>query len=495
MNTVIYLFNQEVQIVTGMPGKGNTTIKSVDKLLAPEGSIINGIVTDVENFTDFLRGIKNKYAIPSAGVTLVIGSSKFVGKNLDIPIMKDKETLNYIKREYTDMGRDAESVFGYIRMAGTERGMTKVYAEAIDPDFIGDYVTLFENAGIKLAGIYSSEGMLINYIAQKMLQEYKTFVMLVADAKNLATVVWVKGSYFYSNSVRSFHEKGTPEYAEDMGKSISKIMQFLQARQVEEKLHHVVIAGVEHEYVGMYQQAIRDVDNSLNVKPYRLAYEMQPYMFAISGLYGSTTKDNFLFQYQQYTKGLDKGKGGRSLIKDLIVPVAVLLVMLAIIAVLSIIKLGKQSELSKLESYNEDVMFDVLDYERYIVQNSALALKVRGTEGIAHNIITYPCGNTEVLDIIMKCAEGYAQIEYNQFSANAGSVSMTATSDNVEMINRFIKRLLEEKTFTKVDYTGYNYNAGNDNWNINVTCTLAESVGRPERAAIDKHNEAEGLGE
>lgn len=478
MSTVIYLYNQEVQIVTGTPGKKSTSIQSAIKVMAPEGSIINGIVTDVESFTEFLKTAKVTYNIPSSGVTLVLGSSKFVGKTLDMPLMKDSETTAYIRREYVDMGRGENSLIGYIRMNGSARNMSKVYAEEIDPDFIGDYCKIFENAGIKLGAIYSAESSLINYVSQKMSQEYPTFVMLVADAKTLITVLWIKGTFYYYNSVRSFHEKGTIEYAEDIGRSISKLLQFISTRQVDEKLKNVVIAGIEPDRIQMYQQAIRDVDSTLVVSPYKLAYDMQPYLMAISGLYSNGARENYYTVYQQYVKATAKKEKGDGFSKNLIVPGAILIVMLGIVVALMFVKYSKTRQLKSLEADLEAAQFDLIDYERYVVQNSKMQEQVDGTNDISENILTYPCGNTAVLDVIMKCADGYAQISYNQFSARGGSVTMTATATDVEMINQFIKRLMAEEIFTAVDYTGYTYHEASDSWNINVTCILSESAGR-----------------
>lgn len=479
MSTVIYLFNQEVQVVVGEAGKKSTTIKTAETVMAPEGSIINGIVTDVESFTEFLKGIKQKFSIPSNGVNLVIGSSKFIAKNLDIPTMKDNETLRYVEREYADMGRDEEALIGFIRMNGSEKGMSKIYAASIEPTFIEGYISIFEAAGIKLAGIYSSECGLVNYISQKMLQEYSTFVMLVADAKYLATVLFIKGTYYYSNSVRSFHERGTPEYAEDIGKSLSKLLQFLQARRVEENLQNVIIAGINPDNLQMYRQVVREIDPGLNVIPYKLAYEYQRYMFALSGLY-TGVKDNFLQHYQRYAKSKTGDKPGTALGKALLLPAALLVLLMAVVVVLNIVKYSKQAELNKILDYNEAAQFDVIEYERYAYQNAVLEAKVNSTRVVSDNLVTYPCGNTPVLEKIKKCALGYAEIEYNSFSASAGEVSMTAYSDEVEKINQFIKRLLEDDTFTQVNYTGYTYNDSTATWKINVTCVLAESVGKPE---------------
>ena len=45
MSTIVYLSNQQVQVVTGSPGKAKIRIEQSFEAQAPEGSIINGIVT------------------------------------------------------------------------------------------------------------------------------------------------------------------------------------------------------------------------------------------------------------------------------------------------------------------------------------------------------------------------------------------------------------------------------------------------------------------
>ena len=48
MNTVIYLSNQQIQVVVGSPGERKVVIEKSYTVDAPEGSIINGMIMEQE---------------------------------------------------------------------------------------------------------------------------------------------------------------------------------------------------------------------------------------------------------------------------------------------------------------------------------------------------------------------------------------------------------------------------------------------------------------
>ena len=88
MSTIVYLSNQQVQVVTGSPGKAKIRIEQSFEAQAPEGSIINGIVMDTEAFAEFMKEFFRMNKLPTKDVTLVVNSSKFVGKTIEMPAMK-----------------------------------------------------------------------------------------------------------------------------------------------------------------------------------------------------------------------------------------------------------------------------------------------------------------------------------------------------------------------------------------------------------------------
>ena len=97
---------------------------------------------------------------------------------------------------------------------------------------------------------------------------------------------------------------------------------------------------------------------------------------------------------------------------------------------------------------------------------------------VREDVATYPVATDDVISIIRVCAAGYASVEITGFNAEAGSLDLTAKAAEVDMIKEYIYRLMDEKIFSDVHYTGYHFDESTQLWNIDVTCTLAESAGR-----------------
>ena len=207
--------------------------------------------------------------------------------------------------------------------------------------------------------------------------------------------------------------------------------------------------------------------------------ETQKYLHAVSGLCSGGKTQNFLAQYKKAGKK-KKTAENANLISSLILLGSILAVMLVILITLGVTSSGKRKELEKLEEYNTNPMrqTDLMDYEYYLRRNGYLISQYNAINEIDNNIVTYPTGNSKVLDVLKSTAIGYADITYDSFDAESGVISMSAKAKNVEDINKFIKKLTEQKMFSNVDYTGYRYNEQQEMWDVHVTCTLAEAAGR-----------------
>lgn len=490
MSTVIYLANQNVQIIEGTGNGKNISVKNYISVEAPEGSIINGIIMDTDAFVDFLKETWAANKLSAKDVTLIINSKKFIGRKLELPPLNEKKTFDYIAREYAGMGREEEQVYSYIPISKTENKMLNVYVEGIEPDFIRDYIDIFNAAGLKLTKVYSDESSLITFCSKTAAKYNKTFVLLVADAMTLTTLLWVNGSFYYYNSTRCFHEVDTEEYAGDIARSISQLSQFMKANQIEYQLESIQIAGVNPDNKVMYVAAINELDLGASVDMFKFASgggavidpNLQQYLHAVAGLYENGKAENFLTQIQKNKKKISKEEEAhRQEVIGLLTPVIVALtVMVVLVVVLAAVKRDKAKQLAVLEEYNgnPEVMFSVSLFDSVATRNAFLTAQFNAIDDVEANVDTYPCGNSEIVSTIQECAVGYADVKISSFNAEVGTIEMIATASNVEDINKFIKKLTECDTFSNVNYTGYNYAEELDKWNIMVTCTLAESSGR-----------------
>lgn len=484
MSTVIYLANQQIRAVTGKAGQNKIAVSKCYVGDAPEGSIINGIIMDQESFVGFMKQFFQTNGLDTKDVTLVVNSSKFVGKTIEMPCMNDKKTLDFIEREFADIRRDETFIYGY-KQIQNDKKINKIYVEGIFPDFIKDYVDIFAEIGVKVKAIYSGESSLIRLTDMTLGKRYRTFILQIAEKMTITTLLWVNGSFYYFNSARCFHEQGTEDYAMDVARSVSQVRQFMQAHQIEYPLEAVVLAGIVPQHLPMYQGAIMQQGIQSPIVIFEssaissAALDIQFHLHAASGLVvdGNGKHQNFLLSLQ---RGRTEKKKNNGSLKWFFIIAATLAVMLIILAAAIFSRNTVKRKLKKAKEFNEDpvVLMDVARYKVLTERNNFLMSQYDAINKIESNLYTYPACNSKVTKIIDDCAAEYATISYESFYADKGVVEFTATSDTVDNINLFIKRLCEQNIFCNVDYTGYSYIESNDSWDIHVTVTLSESAGR-----------------
>jgi hypothetical protein len=438
---------------------------------------------DMEGFVEFMRELWDTYKLPNKDVYLVSNSTKFSGKTIEMPKLSDRKSMAYIEREFQDLNRDGTQTYGYITLKSKDIKTVKVYAESVPAELLKDYIDVFSEIGVKLKAIYSGESSLIWLVQSTIANACDTFVLEIADGMTLTTLLWSNGTFTYFNSMRCFHEQGTAEYAADIARSVSQIIQFMQANQIEQPLEAIYLAGIDIMNMTLYQNVINQhgilvpvsLFQTLNISANN--FDVQRSLHPLAGLYYAGKRQNFLIQYEK-TKG--KGDGEKKSYKEFIIVGSTLVLMLVILGVALTIKTVKKRELQELKDYNEspDTVFSVATFEALEYRNTFLTAQLSSIESLDENIITYPVCNTKVLNVIEKCAGDYAQISFKSLDADSGIISMTAESDTVDDINKFIRELSAQDIFSDVDYTGYTFQSESGLWNINVSCTLAESAGR-----------------
>lgn len=485
MSTIVYLSNQQVQVVTGSPGKTKLRIEQSCAAEAPEGSIINGIIMDADAFVEFMKEFWAANKLPVKDVILVINSSKFVGKIIEMPVMKMKKAYEFIEREFADMNRRENCLFSYQPLGPGTGKMIRVYVESVEPDFIREYLEIFHAAGIQVKSILSGESSLIGMTAMTIGRVHKNFSVIIADSNILTTVLWIDGSFYYFNSTRSFYEPETEEYAGDVARSVSRLTQFMQANQIEQRMECIVLAGIQKENLPLYQQSIEQMGILTRVELFEAStlsaaggVNIQKCIRPASGLASTDKYLNFLYLYSIMAKKKAEKEEQLGLdLKPAIISLAVILVLLS--AALTVM-LVKKSTLNQLNNYNEspEVLSKVAAYDMMLGKNTYLNAQYDAISDIDENIHTYPVGDSSIRKRIEDCAAGYAEVTFHSFDAAGGTIEMRASSGTVDDINRFIGRLLEQDIFNQVDYTGYAFNDATLNWDIHVTCTLAEAAGR-----------------
>lgn len=487
MSVSVYLSNQIVQIAVGTRGKKGT-LKQVFTTMAPEGSIINGIIMDAEALEAHIKRFWEANNIPKKDVYLVVNSNKIAGKKIEVPSLNGKKTLDFIKREFADMQReDEENTLAYTSIGMNKKTKVKLlYAEMAPKEQLREFMQIFAAMGISLKGIISGEGSIIGYAQDSLTKFAKTFILQIINGNLVSNVLFVDGIFSYYNSVRCFNEPGTPEYLDDLARSLNQLEQFMNAEKIQSRVEKIFVAGTDNNNLNAYNQVIREhgvdsnaelVNTGLSTNP-KLLHESQTALYAVSGLFDQGAESNFLTHFS--VKDDAEDKMDPQLKKYIISVIATLAVMLIGLGVAITFRLIQQSKYDKARSYNTSptVVMQSAEYDAAVAKRDAMLAKYNSIDTVVETIDSYPVCNDEVIETIEETARGYAKIEILSFDAEEGRVTFSAKADDVNDIYKYIDKLLEEDIFMNVDHTGYTYSETDKLYDIHVTCTLAESVGR-----------------
>ena len=140
---VVYLSNRYIRVVDGEVSGGSIHAKSLYYTVDTRGCILNGTITDEDGFREMIRNLWETNHIPRKNVYLVIDSSQFTTKVVDVPALKPKQMMEYISREFTDVERISNPVYGYFPLSRGERKKEKlkrVFASVAPRELVRGYV-------------------------------------------------------------------------------------------------------------------------------------------------------------------------------------------------------------------------------------------------------------------------------------------------------------------------------------------------------------------
>jgi hypothetical protein len=487
MSVSVYFSNQIIQIAVGRRGRRGT-LQRVYTTMAPEGSIINGIVMDSTALAEHMKGFWNAQNLPKKDVYLIVNSNKIAGKNIEIPNLNQKKTLKFIRREFSDMQREeSENTVAYIPIGYDKKTkLNHIYAELAPKDQLRELMDIFVEIGITLKGIISGEGSIIGYAQMTLAKQSKTFILQVVNGNLVSNVLFVDGEFKYYNSVRCFNDIGTEAYLEDLARSLNQLEQFMQTQKIESAVEKIYIAGTSRDDISYYSQIVREhgvtapcelVNTGMGTGT-ELQHESERALFALSGLYDQGSSSNFLSFFSQ--KDDKESLLDPQMKRRIITVVSALIFMLICFGVALTMRLIRTSQYEEVRDYNvkPNVVQQTSMYDAEVERRDSMLAKYNSLNTIILTLDSYPVCSDDIIEILENDAKGYAQIEINSFNADEGSVNFSAKATSVNDIYKYIDKLLLEDIFKTVEHTGYTYDSKANLYNIHVNCTLAGSVGR-----------------
>ena len=481
----VYLSNKYIRIVTGDYASGKVSIRGMYYTIDTTGCLVNGSIVDEESLLELLREQWEVQNLPKKDVYLVLDSNQFTAKVVQVPVLNEKKMMEYLSREFTDVGRISSPVYGYFPLNGDEKKskIRRIFAMAAPRDYALQFVELFGKLGVKLSGIECANGSMIRLLDKMEQLRGKTCIVQFVDEMNLTNALLVDGRYETFNKKRLFSEPGTPGYAVETARAVSNLIQFAKAQNIPQKITDVFVAGLSEEDYIVYEDSISQINQDLGVdklesgRHFTYAKTNDPYIsfanfaLAIGGMLKTDPKTNVAAQIKYTPEQIEKRKARRKVT----IPVgAVVGVLVLVSLVLLVRKVMLGNELKALQDYNQSasILEACQEYDGAQARMSAISAIHTGMESLGIELGEYPLVDSEVETIITSCAEGLVSAQISSYDSTTGILSFNTSAGDVEQINRFIALLMEEKIFASVDYTGYSQNQDGD-WSVKVNCTMA----------------------
>lgn len=276
MKASVYMSNRYVSIIIGDSLK---KINSIYRTVLPEGCMINGVITNSERIIQFLKEYFTMKDISLDDVSLVIDSTQIITKVLDLPLLKEKELLNVIKKELNELTDVNSLVYDYLILR-QDKKQVKYLVCGIDDSIIENYIELFNGLDIQISRMNIALASVIKMIAQINLMKEKTGVVIVIDGDSIVSVLYENGDYIFSSHTRLYSQHGSNAFAGDISRNIAGLQQFLASEKSEYKISEVYLAGFLKEDFDICKVSIDipsielyDLDNKYYNLPSSISYE------------------------------------------------------------------------------------------------------------------------------------------------------------------------------------------------------------------------------
>ena len=103
MSVTVFLSNTNIQIVVGSGANGGAVkVKKLVSVGVPNGAVLNGVVMDENALVAAIQECWKINKLPKSEVTLILNSPQLRASIVDMPIMPDKKTTEYVQRETKD---------------------------------------------------------------------------------------------------------------------------------------------------------------------------------------------------------------------------------------------------------------------------------------------------------------------------------------------------------------------------------------------------------
>lgn len=264
----VHISNEKIHIVNGDAKYGVFNIYEYHNAPAPDGSILNGVITDVLALREEIGEVWKANKLSTKGVNLVIDNAPVVGKVMRVPLVSNKKILRIIDRELSS--QDGENVLDYavlhvddnIKKKDQKKYGMDIYACSVQKSLLQSYVDLFESNGIRITNINLGINSMIKIGHFLRSLREKTYIVITLDGSSFASYLFVNGKYSISSRYRLIYDRGTNLSFMEITQHVSNFLQFASTQRSGHNVENVYFCGLYKDEEALYSQ----INSALGIK-------------------------------------------------------------------------------------------------------------------------------------------------------------------------------------------------------------------------------------
>lgn len=246
MKTSLYIQNTKIQVLCGNPTKDGLVVTDWFETPLPEASVIGGVIVDDAAVRSVLIQLKAKLGKQLTQAHLVIDSNRIFAKTLNVPILPPAKITRLIESEFADIDNRGPLLYDYmtLRARRADGNGAVILATAVEKEFIGGYISLFADAGIRIASIDIAVACIARMASTDAVSG-KTCIIASLDGSSLSSVLFVDGTFRMFNHTRLFQERGTLASASEITQVVSSVLQFNASEKTGRDVGNVYVCGLQ----------------------------------------------------------------------------------------------------------------------------------------------------------------------------------------------------------------------------------------------------------
>ena len=301
----------------------------------------------------------------------------------------------------------------------------------------------FKQAGIEISSIDSEVGSLVRLFSNSPEIQNKTCLIQVLDGREVISMLFVKGRYYYSQKNRLFSQDFLEELPQELLSIRDKLFQFVTSQQIKEPIQTIYLCGkgqselrkvMEDDKLFLGEKVIF-VDEAVKKKKIE-------FMYPVGILLGKNQGSTFFRQLRQNQK---EKKKQREIANLLFPPLVVLLVCLLITAFMGNRYLSGMEELRKLQKFMQESDEANANFKLSSASVETMRAKISTVEEIWDHLMSYPVINSSIEQTLKECAGSEVSVEIKSCQRDSGVLTLEAEAKDVRSITGFIAALQERR--------------------------------------------------